>query len=129
MHIFYAHNINISNIFNVIKRKIEYIVYPFCLIKSIVALKSNHWYFRNIYNYYFYFCKWKNCLNATIPENCKYNFYLYIIDNNRDLNQTTDYLFMDFIFADLSSDDIYPLFKEMEKKISSPLHNQRYKYI
>ena len=104
-----------------LKLKKSYIEYPFCLIKSIVSLKNNQWLFKNIYNYYFCFCKGKNCLNSTIPDDCKYNFYLYIIDNNRDLYQKTDFLFMDFIFADLSSDDAYPVFKEMEKN-GFPVH-------
>ena len=104
-----------------LKLKRSYIEYPFCLKKSIVSLKSNQWLFRNIYNYYFCFCKGRNCLNSTIPDDCKYNFYLYIIDNNRDIYQKTDYLFMDFIYADLSSDDVYPVFKEMEKN-RFPVH-------
>ena len=104
-----------------LKLKKSYIEYPFCLIKSIVSLKNNQWLFKNIYNYYFCFCKGQNCLNSTIPDDCKYNFYLYIIDNNRDLYQKTDFLFMDFIFEDLSSDDVYPVFKEMEKN-GFPVH-------
>lgn len=67
-----------------LKLKISYIKYPFCLIKSIVPIKSNQWLFINIYDYYFCLCKGYNCLNSTIPDNCKYNFYLHIIDNNRD---------------------------------------------
>ncbi len=64
-----------------LKLKKSYIEYPFYLIKSIVSLKNNQWLFKNIYNYYFCFCKGQNCLNSTIPDDCKYNFYLYIIDN------------------------------------------------
>ena len=104
-----------------LKLKNSYIEYPFCFIKSIVSSKNNQWFFKNIYNYYFCFCKGQNCLNSTIPDDCKYNFYLYIIDNNRDLYQKTEFLFMDFLFADLSSDDVYPLFKEMEKN-RFPVH-------
>ena len=104
-----------------LKLKKSYIEYPFYFIKSIVSLKNNQWLFKNIYNYYFCFCKGQNCLNSNIPDDCKYNFYLYIIDNNRDLYQKTDYLFMDFIFVDLSSDDVYPVFKEMEKN-GFPVH-------
>ena len=104
-----------------LKLKKSYIEYPFCLIKSIFPLKSNQWFFINIYDYYFCLCKGSNCLNSTIPDKCKYNFYLHIIDNNRDLYQKTDFLFFDFIFSDLSSDDVYPVFKEMEKS-RYPVH-------
>lgn len=40
-----------------------------------------------------------------------------IIENNRNLYSKTDYLFVDFINKDLSSDDAFPIFEEMEKKI------------
>ena len=103
------------------KLKRSYIKYPYCLIKNLIPFISNQWFFENIYNYYFCICKGSNCLNSIIPEECKYNFYLYIIDNNRDLYKKTDFLFFDFIFSDLSSDDVYPLFKEMEKN-SYPVH-------
>ena len=104
-----------------LKLKRSYINYPFCLIKSIALSTTNKWFFRNIYDHYFCFCKGNNCLNSTIPDDCKYNFYLYIIDINRSLYQKTDYLFMDFIFEYLSSDDVYPIFKEMEKN-RFPVH-------
>lgn len=51
-----------------------------------------------------------------MTDDYKYDFYLYIIEINRDLYQKTDFLFMDFIFADLYSNDVYPLLKKMEKK-------------
>jgi CDP-glycerol glycerophosphotransferase (TagB/SpsB family) len=44
-----------------------------------------------------------------------------IIENNRNLYPKTDYLFVDFIFKDLTSDDAYPIFEEMEKK-KYPVH-------
>ena len=113
--------INDKSMNKTVKLKKSYIEYPFCFIKSIVSLKNDQWFFKNIYNYYFCFCKGQNCLNSTIPDECKYNFYLYIIDFNKDIYQKTDYLFIDFIFADLSSDDVYPVFKEMEKK-GFPVH-------
>jgi hypothetical protein len=44
-----------------------------------------------------------------------------IIDKNRDLYLKTDYLFVDFIFDDTSSDDAYPVFEEMEN-LNYPVH-------
>ena len=96
-----------------LKLKKSFSQYPHNTLKKYVAINDNEWMFKDIYNYYFCFCKGNNCLNKTIPNNCKYNFYQYIIDNNRNVFQKTDYLFMDFIFAELSSDDVYPIFKEM----------------
>ena len=44
---------------------------------------------------------------------CKYYFYLNIIDLNKNQYVKTDFLFIDFIFSEFSSDDAYPVFKEM----------------
>ena len=56
-----------------------------------------------------------------IYEYCKYFFYVYIIDNNKKIYDKTDYLFIDFIFAELSSDDTFPLFKRiLQEKL--PVH-------
>jgi len=87
--------------------------YPHNTLKKYVNPNDNEWMFKDIYNNYFCFCKGHNCLIKNIPNYCKYNFYQYIIDNNRNVFPKSDYLFMDFIFADLSSDDVYPIFKEM----------------
>ena len=48
-------------------------------------------------------------------------FYLNLIDKNRKLYSKTDILFIDFIFKNLSSDDTYPIFKEMIKE-KLPVH-------
>ena len=64
---------------------------------------------------------WEKLLIFKIGQKNKYKFYLNIIDNNRDVYYKTDYLFVDFIFKDKSSDDIYPVFKEMEKE-NLPVH-------
>ena len=104
-----------------LKLKSSYIQYPFCILKREAVAINNEWSFKNIYNHYFCFCKGKNCLFSNINHYCKYYFYLHIIDNNRNIYPKTDYLFMDFIFANLSSDDVYPIFKEMEK-LKFPVH-------
>ena len=75
----------------------------------------------NIYNNYFCCCIGKNCSFFNINQETKYKFYLNVIDNNRDIYNKTDYLFVDFIFEDKSSDDTYPVFKEMEKE-NWPVH-------
>ena len=99
-----------------LKLKKSYIKYPYCTLKRNVLKNENIWGFANIYNEYFGFCKGNNCLNMKNYQKEKYLFYLKIIDNNRNINKKTDYLFIDFIFAELSSDDAYPVFKEMEKR-------------
>ena len=74
----------------------------------------------NIYNHYFCLCKGSKCNNNT-PQNCKYFFYLNIIDNNRKLYNKTDYIFIDFIFEEYSSDDTYPIFQKMVQ-LNMPVH-------
>ena len=49
-----------------------------------------------------------------VSQLCKYHFYLSIIDNNKFLYNKTEYLFSDFYFG--SSDDTFPVFKEMIKR-------------
>ena len=44
-----------------------------------------------------------------------------MINKNRKVYQKTDFLFIDFILNDLSSDDAYPIFKEMIKE-NFPVH-------
>ena len=43
----------------------------------------------------------------------KQHFYLNLIDKNRKVYPKTDFLFIDFIFNELTSDDAFPIFKEM----------------
>jgi len=97
-----------------------YILPPKCNLRRNIS-KSSVWIFKNIYNHYFCFCIGYNCLNLKIPQKRKYYKYMDIIENNRNLYSKTDYLFVDFIFKDMSSDDAYPIFEEMEKK-DYPVH-------
>ena len=103
------------------KLKNSYIQYPLNSLKRNCKLQNSFWKFENIFGEYFCFCKAQNCLNSNIDQFCKYNFYIYIIDNNRDLYLKTEFLFVDFIFSELASDDVYPIFKEMEKQ-NYPVH-------
>ena len=89
--------------------------------KPTFILKRNYnqngqWYFSNIYNEYFCFCKGLNCLNQTAIKRCKYFYYIYLIDINRNVYKKTDFLLMDFIFKNYSSDDVYPIYEKMINK-------------
>ena len=104
-----------------LKIKKSYIKYPICSLKRKVAVYDNKWYNNNLYNHYFCFCKGDICLLSKMTQKCKYKFFLNIIDNNRDVFQKTDYIFVDFIFNDKSFDDTYPVFEEMQKE-NLPVH-------
>ena len=95
--------------------------YPNCTLKRNSSIIYNNWTFNNIYNIYYCFCKGNNCSNIIIPQRCKYLFYVNIIDNNSNVYQKTDFLFVDFISSRNSADDTYPIFEEMEKT-QLPVH-------
>ena len=120
-YIYLFKRINNKKINETLKLKRSYTHYPFCFLKREAVSNNNEWVLKNIYNHHFCFCKGKDCLISSINNYCKYYFYLYIIDNNRNIYKKSEYLFMDFIFANLSYDDVYPIFKEMEK-LRFPVH-------
>ena len=97
------------------KLKKLYVSQPVFDLKRNSFLKENEWNFVNIFNEYFCFCKGFNCLKL-ISKKCKYYFYLYLIDINRNVYPKTDFLLMDFILKRYSSDDVYPVFEEMINK-------------
>ena len=101
--------------------KSSFIEAPNCFTKSEIAIKNNEWYYRNIYNNYFCFCKGSLCLFKNINQKCKYRFYLYIIYNNRNLYNKTDYLLADSIDLKISEDYAYNLYLEMIKQ-NLPAH-------
>ena len=105
----------ISKIKNDTNLKKLYIKQPKFCSKTKAIVDSNNWEFINIYNNYFCSCRGSECTYQNISKHCKFYFYLYIIDNNKNLYNKTDYLFGDFIFAKFSSDDAYPIFEEMIK--------------
>ena len=113
--------INDSNIINkTFLLKQSYISSPQLSIKSDFARKEEIWYFKNIYNNYFCYCKYSNnskCLYEKIPQICKYKLYLNIIDNNRDsyINKT-DYLLADFSLPETAPCEAFLVFKEMIKQ-------------
>jgi len=109
-------NLNIS-----LKLKKSYMNYPLLSLKRNVAIFENIWYFKNIYNEYFCFCKGLYCLTKDNYQRCKYYSYLKIIDDNKNIYKKTDFFFIDFIFSEYSSDDVYPIFREMETQ-KKPVH-------
>ena len=107
---------NIQNNRSLIKTKRLkklYISQPFISLKTNLKKQRNKWNFINIFNEYFCFCKGNNCLNIMIDISCKYFFYIYLIDINQNIYKKTDFLLMDFILKQYSSDDVFPIFEEM----------------
>ena len=96
--------------------KYLYISRPIYKLKRSSISEENKWTFLNIFNEYFCYCVGINCLSQMISNDCKYYFYIYIIDKNRNVYKKTDYLLMDFILKRYSSDDVFPIFKEMINK-------------
>ena len=86
---------------------------PKFILKRNLLVNDNNWNFENLFSEYFCFCKDLNFIKLKNSESCKYYFYLNLIHKNRKVYSKTDYLFIDFIFNDLSSDDAFPIFKEM----------------
>ena len=104
-----------------LRLKKSYMKYPYCSLKRESTKLEVKWVFNNIYNNYFCLCVGYECLSNNSIESCKYSYYLYIIDNNKSIYKKTEYLFFDFIFEELSSDDVYPIFQKMlEQKF--PVH-------
>ena len=97
----------------IFKLKKSYILPPYIFLKKDIAIIDNRWYFYNIYNNYFCFCKGNSCLKINLYQHCKYKFYLHIIDNNRYLYKKSHYLLADFIIKDIEPIDGYPIFTEM----------------
>ena len=95
------------------KLKKLYISKPVGLLKS--DFKKDNWNFRNIFNEYFCFCQGRKCMKI-ISKICKYYFYVYLIDKNKNVYKKNEFLLMDFILKKYSSDDVFPIFEEMINK-------------
>ena len=99
--------------------KSSYYSNPKFIFKYYLPRIKNNWNFQNIYNHYFCFCIDSNdykCLYKYINIKCKYDLYLNIIDNNRNIYKKTDYLFSDFASSNTSPGEAYLIFKEMLRK-------------
>ena len=94
---------------------------PKFILKKNLVINDNIWSFENLFSEYFCFCKALNLIKLKTSQSCKYYFYLNLIHKNRKVYSKTDYLFIDFIINDLSSDDAFPIFKEMINK-KMPVH-------
>lgn len=89
-------------------------------LKEDISESKGKWYFKNIYNNYFCFCKGKSCIKLISYNNkefqsCKYLFYLSIIDKNKNLYPKTHYLFSDFFDDSIEPSDALPIFREITK--------------
>jgi CDP-glycerol glycerophosphotransferase (TagB/SpsB family) len=88
-------------------------------IKKHLAQTEGIWYFKNIYNNIFCFCKYSvnsKCLYKNIKQKNKYYLYLYFIDCNKNIYNKTDYLFADFSSEKTAPGEAYLIFKEMFKQ-------------
>ena len=98
------------------KLKKYYMKPPICDLKRNAIGDDDGWVFKNLYNNYFCYCIGKHCIKSPIKQKCKFNLYKNIIDNNRNLYPKTHYIFVDFIFKGLPSDDTFLVFEEMYKR-------------
>ena len=99
--------------------KESYVRMPNFSIKFSLSVNESSWYFKNIYNDYFCFCKSNisfYCPYKKIKQKCKYYLYLNIIDINRNIYNKTDYLFADFSSSETAPGEAFLIFKEMNKQ-------------
>ena len=101
--------------------KKEYLRSPNFDLRRSNFSEESRWDFNNFYNDYFCYCVGKDCFDKNIPQECKYLFFMTIIEKYKHLYPKTEYIFADFIFNYLSSDDVYPIFQEMIKQ-NYPAH-------
>ena len=99
--------------------KESYVRMPNFSIKFSLSVNESSWYFKNIYNDYFCFCKSNisfYCPYKKIKQKCKYYLYLNIIDINRNIFNKTDYLFVDFSSSETAPGEAFLIFNEMNKQ-------------
>ena len=107
---FYKESFHLKNLF--------YLKPNFNIKKHLAQIEEN-WYFKNIYNQFFCFCKYSinsKCLYRKINQKYKYYLFLYFIDINKDIYNKTDYLFADFSSEHTAPGEAYLIFKEMYKQ-------------
>jgi CDP-glycerol glycerophosphotransferase (TagB/SpsB family) len=87
--------------------------------KKHLAQAEGIWYYKNIYNNMFCFCKYSvnsKCLYKNINQKNKYYLYLYFINCNMNFYNKTDYLFADFSSENTATGEAFLVFKEMFKQ-------------
>ena len=89
-----------------LKLKKSYMKYPILTLKRNIIFNHNKWSFINLYNNYYCSCLGNRCFFSKPSNSCKYYLYLHIIDKNKSIFEKTDYLFIDFIFDNYTSDDV-----------------------
>ena len=117
--------LNISKINNTIKLKRSFFKNPSFNFNT----EKDIWFFKNIYNQYYCFCRGLNCFYKNINKKCKYKFYLFIIDNNRYSYNKSYYLLADFLGENQSSDDSFPVFEELVKQNKNAFYMTKKKNI
>ena len=94
----------------------SFISHPICSTKENAIISKNSWHFKNINNHYFCLCHGKYCPSNQNFDDCKYYFYLNIINNNKYLYIKSNYLLLDFLYANRAPGDAFFVFKEMIKQ-------------
>ena len=117
------HKINLlkktnTTFYETFQLKFSYIKPPLSYKKRDISRIEGKWYYNNLYENYFCFCRGESCINIKIFNNyifqyCKYYFYLTILDNNRNLYIKSHYLLSDFFDKNIEPADAFPIFKEM----------------
>ena len=113
------HTLSSINIFKSYKKHLlekSYISQPICSIKANAITTKNIWYFKNINNHYFCFCDGNKCPSDQNFDDCKYYFYLYIINNNKNIYNKSNYLLADFLYSNRAPGDAFFVFREMIKQ-------------
>ena len=99
--------------------KFSFLKPPIIYLKREISKIEGYWYFENLFDNYFCFCRGEFCIKQIFNNYrnniCKYFFYLSIIDNNRNVYRKTYYLLADFFLPNTESIDAFPIFKEMLK--------------
>ena len=100
--------------------KASFLKPPLPFLKRDISQVEGRWYFNNVYETYFCFCRGEDCINLFVFnslnfQSCKYYFYLTIIDNNRNLYEKSHYLLSDFFAENIESIEAFHIFLEMIK--------------
>ena len=92
---------------------------PLFSLKRDISQIEGRWYFNNLFETYFCFCRGENsCINIISLkmidfQSCKYFYFLTVIYNNRKLYPKEHYLLSDFFDENIESADAFPIFLEM----------------